>query len=225
MAIRTWAPGSRLKRLRASHSYGWVLLLIVVTYVVIVAPPDRSATRGTLVFIQSVTLATALWASGLAPRRPAVILVALGTALAFVQAIVGGSTLSGIVALTSMLLVAATMVVIGLGVFDQHEVNRQSVGGAVCIYLLLGILFTFLYTVLAVLGSGDFFAQGTDGSGADRVYFSYVTLATLGYGDYTPKDDLGHTLAIVEALFGQIYLVTVVALLVARLRPRREPAG
>src|SRR5262245_12099405 len=125
MPIRSWMPGSRLKRLRANHSYGWVLLLIVLTYVVIVAPPDKNGTHGTLALIQSIMLATALWASGVARRRPAVILIAIGTTLAIVQAFVGGSTLSGLVALTSVLLIAATMVVIGLGVFDQQEVNRQ----------------------------------------------------------------------------------------------------
>jgi Ion channel len=75
---------------------------------------------------------------------------------------------------------------------------------------------------VAVLGDGYFFAQGTDGTRALRTYFSYVTLATLGYGDYTPSGNLGHTLAVVEALLGQLYLVTVVALLVARMRPARE---
>jgi hypothetical protein len=74
-----------------------------------------------------------------------------------------------------------------------------------------------------VVGSGDFFAQGTDGTRSLRLYFSFVTLATLGYGDYTPAHELGRTLAIVEALFGQLYLVTVIALLVSRMRGR-EPA-
>ena len=69
-------------------------------------------------------------------------------------------------------------------------------------------------------GSGTFIAQGTDGTRALRVYFSYVTLATLGYGDYTPAGTLGHLLAVVEALAGQLYLVTVVAVLVSRLSHR-----
>jgi hypothetical protein len=59
-----------------------------------------------------------------------------------------------------------------------------------------------------------------DGTRALRLYFSYVTLATLGYGDYTAASNLGHMLAVAEALIGQIYLVTVVALLVSRLRVR-----
>jgi hypothetical protein len=56
-----------------------------------------------------------------------------------------------------------------------------------------------------------------------RLYFSFVTLATLGYGDYTAAGELGRTLAIVEALVGQLYLVTVIAVLVSRMR-RRSPA-
>jgi hypothetical protein len=93
------------------------------------------------------------------------------------------------------------------------------VTGAICVYLLLGIIFMFIYGTAAALGDNPFFAQGTDGTRPLRLYFSFVTLATLGYGDYTPASDLGHTLAIVEALIGQLYLVTVVALLVARMRP------
>ena len=79
----------------------------------------------------------------------------------------------------------------------------------------------FVYGAVAAFGDDAFFAQGTDGTRSLRLYFSYVTLATLGYGDYTPTSNFGHTVAIIEALFGQLYLVTVVALLVARLNPRR----
>jgi hypothetical protein len=84
------------------------------------------------------------------------------------------------------------------------------------------MIFLFIYGVVAGLGSGPFFAQGTDGTRSLRLYFSYVTLATLGYGDYTPAGNLGHTLAVLEALLGQLYLVTVVAVLVARMGQRRE---
>ena len=83
------------------------------------------------------------------------------------------------------------------------------------------MLFTFVYAVLALQGAGPFFAQGTDGTPATRLYFSYTTLTTVGYGDYTAASDVGHTVAVSEALLGQLYLVTVVALLVSRVRPRR----
>ena len=83
-------------------------------------------------------------------------------------------------------------------------------------------MFVFLYGLNAAIASSDFFAQGTDGTRSLRLYFSFVTLATLGYGDYTPGHELGRTLAVVEALFGQLYLVTVIAVLVSRMRGR-EP--
>jgi hypothetical protein len=83
------------------------------------------------------------------------------------------------------------------------------------------MIFLFAYGAVADIGSGPLFAQAAgDGTRALRLYFSYVTLATLGYGDYTPASNVGHMLAVVEALLGQIYLVTVVAVLVARLRVR-----
>ncbi len=55
-----------------------------------------------------------------------------------------------------------------------------------------------------------------------RLYFSYVTLATLGYGDYTPAGNLGHAFAVLEALIGQLYLVTVVAVVVTRLEAGKK---
>jgi len=54
----------------------------------------------------------------------------------------------------------------------------------------------------------------------DQGVVSYVTLATLGYGDYTPAGTTARMMAVTEALLGQLYLVTVVALVVGRLRPR-----
>jgi Ion channel len=165
----------------------------------------------------------ALWTSGLgrAAVLPSVLLAAVGVSVAAVQIVSGGDTFSGAAGLLNAVLLVAVGVVIGIGVFDQRTVNRQSILGAICVYLLIGMPFTFLYDAAAALGSGDFFVHGTDATPALRLYFSYVTLATVGYGDYTPAGDLGHTLAIVEALLGQLYLVTVVAVIVGRLRRDR----
>jgi hypothetical protein len=118
-------------------------------------------------------------------------------------------------------------VVIARAITAEHQVNAQSITGAICIYVLIGMIFMFAYGAVAAIGSSDFFAQGTDGTRALRLYFSYVTLATLGYGDYTPATNLGHMLSVSEALLGQLYLVTVVAVLVTRLRirPRAESSG
>jgi Ion channel len=210
----------RMARLRATHSYRSVLILIGVTFVFASLAGDEPWTTGVLLELGAVTLAVALWTSGLA-RSSSKGLMALLSAAALVAVLVSVEehhALLGVAGLATGILVVGTVVAIAVGVIDQSEVNAQSVTGAICIYLLFGLLFLFFYNAVALLGSGDFFLQGTDGTRALRLYFSFVTLATLGYGDYTPAHELGRTLAVLEALLGQLYLVTVLALLVSRLR-------
>jgi hypothetical protein len=214
----------RVARLRASYRYRPVLVLIVVSFVFAAVAGDGNWTTSILLVLQSATLGAAFWTAGLSRADSRLVLFLLGGATATAVGLLASSrtALEGAGGLLSGLLVIATIVVIAIGVIGQGEVNEQSVSGAICIYVLIGMVFLFFYNAMAAIGSGDFFAQGTDGTRSIRLYFSYVTLATLGYGDYTPAGNLGHTLAVLEALFGQLYLVTVVALLVSRLRGRRE---
>jgi hypothetical protein len=222
---RRWRPGARVARLRASHSYRPVLGLVVAVFVFLAAAPDSAWARTVLTLVLSLLLLLALWTSGLTHNhRLGVALILACAGVATAALVEGGNTLEGSLGLVNFALALATAVVVAVGVIDQGEVNRQSITGAICIYVLLGLLFTFVYGAVAALESGPFFAQGTDGTASLRLYFSYVTLATLGYGDYTAKTNLGHTLAIVEALLGQLYLVVVLALLVGNLgRKRAEP--
>jgi hypothetical protein len=219
---QVWRPGSRVARVRASHSYGVVLALIVVEFVFMSVAPNSPWADSTLVLLQSATLVTALYTSGVARADSTIslTLVALAAASAVALLIFGGNAFTALVGILSGLLTIATIATVALGVVDQGEANVQAVTGAICVYVLIGIMFVFLYGVLAVLSSGDFFAQGTDGTRSLRLYFSFVTLATLGYGDYTPAGELGRTLAVFEALVGQLYLVTVIAVLVSRMQRR-----
>jgi hypothetical protein len=219
---QAWHPGGRVARVRASHSYGVVLALIVVVFVFTSVASNSDWADSTLVLLQAATLVTALYTSGVARADSTVslALVAVSAASAVALLVFGGDGFAALVGILSGLLTVATIATVALGVVDQGEANVQAVTGAVCVYVLIGILFVFLYGVLATLGSGDFFAQGTDGTRSLRLYFSFVTLATLGYGDYTAAGELGRTLAIVEALIGQLYLVTVIAVLVSRMRRR-----
>lgn len=221
-------PGSRASRLRATHSYGFVLALVVASLVFAAVAPDDAWAGSVLLLAQSATFLTALWTSGVLIARShlAAGLTAAAAVFAVAQIAGGGARPVGVTALLTASLVVATIVVIGLGVMDQGEVNAQSVRGAICVYVLLGMFFVFVYGALAALDDGSFFAQGTDGSRAIRMYFSFVTLATVGYGDYTAAGDLGRTVSVIEALLGQLYLVTVVALLVSRIGLRhRTPAS
>ena len=219
---QVWRPGSRVARVRASHSYGVVLALIVVEFVFMSVAPNSPWADSTLVLLQSATLVTALYTSGVARADSTIslTLVTLAAASAVALLTFGGNAFTALVGIVSGLLTIATIATVALGVVDQGEANVQAVTGAICVYVLLGIMFVFLYGVLAVLGSGDFFAQGTDGTRSLRLYFSFVTLATLGYGDYTAAGELGRTIAVVEALIGQLYLVTVIAVLVSRMQRR-----
>jgi Ion channel len=211
---------TRVARLRAAHSYGLVLGLIIVVFVFTSVAPNSPWADSTLVLLESLTLVTALWTSGVArvDSKLSISLVVLATASALALLIFGGTVFQTVVLLLAGLLTLATILTVALGIHDQGEANVKAVSGAVCVYILIGLMFVFIYGLMAVLGSSDFFAQGTDGTRSLRLYFSFVTLATLGYGDYTPAQELGRTLAIVEALFGQLYLVTVIALLVSRMR-------
>jgi hypothetical protein len=214
---------TRVGRLRAAHSYRVVLLLIATVFVFASVAGDADWTTSVLLLLSAATLAAAIWTSGLGNLHSSAVIAVLTAAAALAVAVLvwDNKDMAGAAAIATGVLFVATIVAIAVGVVDQNEVNAQSVTGAVCIYLLFGLFFVFVYGSMAALGSGDFFAQGTDGTRALRLYFSYVTLATLGYGDYTPAGDLGHSLAVVEALVGQLYLVTVIALLVSRLRGRR----
>jgi len=215
---------SRVARIHATHSYRGVLVLIVCAFVFASIASDAGWTTGVLLLLESVTLCAAVWSSGLTSMasKPLIALLTASVVSAVGVSIDDRPVLTGIAGIAAAVLAVGTVVAVAVGVVDQDEVNAQSVTGAVCIYLLFGMIFLFLYTAVALIGSGPFFVQGTDGSRALRLYFSYVTLATLGYGDYTPSGNLGHTLAIIEALLGQLYLVTVLALLVSRLRTSHE---
>ena len=73
----------------------------------------------------------------------------------------------------------------------------------------------YVYGAIGELGDGPLFAGGRgDGTIADQVYFSFITQTTVGYGDFTPQAPVARSVAITQALTGQLYLVTVVSLLV-----------
>ena len=220
-AFKSWLIG-----LRASRSYAFILLLVIIAFVFAAAAPDARWASGVLVLIESVTLLVALWTSRAAPLGLRVAIPAVAIAVAVAHIVHEDQALASASGLLGGLLLAATIVVIVAGVTSHSEVDAQSVIGAITIYILLGMVFISIYTVIAVLGDGPFFAQGTDGTLSLRLYFSFVTLTTVGYGDYTAAGTAGHTFAVTEALAGQVYLVTVVALLVSRMRVRsRAPKG
>jgi hypothetical protein len=208
-----------LHRIRATHSYWAVLGAIFVAFFLAALLPDAPWATSVVVLVLSATLMIAIWTAGWgrAQRSGSTGLAAAAAAAATVNFFTQGETLTALLGVIAGLLTVAIAVVIAAGAIAQGEVNSRSVASAICVYMLFGLMFLFVYGVLATVGDAPFFAQGTDGTRSLRLYFSFVTLATLGYGDYTPAGNLGHALAVLEALIGQLYLVTVVAVIVTRL--------
>jgi hypothetical protein len=89
------------------------------------------------------------------------------------------------------------------------------IAGAVSVYLLLGLIWARLYQVVELASPGAFrVPEGESPNGASLAYFSFVTLATLGYGDISPVNILARDLAVLEAIMGQLYLVILISRLV-----------
>lgn len=162
----------------------------------------------------------ALWAAdAVRALRWAAVVIAAGVIVLSAVNPDGAATL---IADALMVAVGPPAVAIGVvrGLSRRGTVTIEAVLGVLCIYLLLGLFYAFVFGALERLGGAPFFAGGQEATNAHFVYFSFTTLTTVGYGDFTARTDLGHTLAVSEALVGQIYLVTVVSVMVGQLRRR-----
>jgi ion channel len=215
------SPSDRRER------YGWLLLAILSAFAVQgIAHPGPWEQ----VVVSSLLAATLLLAGRASDVRPGVIRAslvvgALVVAASVVEALAG--TVDGPASrFANLLLVTLAPPVIVLGVIrslrKRREVTVQAVFGVLSLYILLGMFFALVYGALDRY-AGPFFVENAPGSVSNTLYFSFTTLTTVGFGDLTSRTNLGHTLSSLEALTGQIYLVTVVSLLVGNLR-RRGPA-
>ena len=110
-------------------------------------------------------------------------------------------------------------------IFSSKKITFDYISAALCVYLILGLLWVSLYDLAAVIepvsfdlpedSFGDFLGKEEYGGSVIRkLYFSFVTLLTLGYGDIVPIHSFARLLAILEALIGQIFMVVLVARLV-----------
>jgi hypothetical protein len=118
-------------------------------------------------------------------------------------------------------LFAATPFLVLRRVLSHEQVTLSSVAGALCAYMLIGITFGLIYRTMSAADT-DAFSQEL---GTASNYFSFVTLTTTGYGDITPVSGLARSLATLEAVLGQVVLVTLVARLVTTLGQGRLRAA
>ena len=209
----------------------WMLLLVLLCLLILL--PENTGGGSLLTIFTGLVLMAAVWAARVRGRfvRVVNVIVIIAVVIATVGLILGDDSSTTPNAIVMTVFTMAMPVAIVFGLRDERTVNIQTVFGAISLYFMLGMFFAFLITTVGRLEAGPYFAQGSDGTLSQRVYFSYVTLATLGYGDLTPATSMGRLLAVLETITGSLYLVTAVSLVVTRLGherqplPKRQPAG
>jgi hypothetical protein len=130
-------------------------------------------------------------------------------------ALPGAKVVSEQTSIAGGLLLIVTPLAIARRISTHRVVTTETLLGALCVYLLLGFSFAFVYSAIGSLGSAPFFTGQSHATPNDYLFFSYTTLTTVGYGNLVPAGTTGQTFAMLEALTGQIYLIIVVARLVS----------
>jgi hypothetical protein len=221
--------------LKGSYRYGLVLLLTLISTGAQMLLADTPAAWLAQALLMAATVLTALFAEDATPaqwRRMGWLLgfSVLGSIAASLaglgqagRAITFG--LSGVLAIAGAMIVARGVVI---GIRVERRVTLHSVMGALTVYLLAGLIFAFSYGVMdAIAGTPVLSHIGSD-KHAEEVYFSFITLTTVGYGDIAPLAAAARMTSVLEALFGQLYLVTIVAVIVSNVgagRMRRDVPG
>jgi hypothetical protein len=221
-------PVRRLAEAMVSpHSYGSVLILILLTYVLSVSMTQTWG-RSLVLLVQIGTVWLALHVSGArrGVRTFAATLLAVASLVAAANLIWGaGDLTTPVVFMTSAVLYIIAPLSILRAIVLEREVDREIVLGAIDAYLLIGMFFAFAYQALGAVGSAPFFEGGVQGTVAESLFFSFTTLTTTGYGNLVPAANPGQTFAVMEMLIGQLFLITAVAKVINAWRPARWRAA
>jgi hypothetical protein len=203
--------------------YGELLGLLFVTFFFVGSAPFHDGwVPFVAVLIESATLLVALFASGargwlVTTSMVIIFFGVLATLLAWINA---DQNFDKAASLTTIFLVLVAPIVVVKGLVRRRTIDLRTVLGALCLFMMAGLFFTQVYSAIQTWSPNhSFFAQTTGARAPQFLYFSFVTLTTVGYGDLTAASQFGRTTAAFEAIFGQFYLVTVVAVLVSNMGP------
>ena len=208
--------------------YGLVLLLAIASIALQMSLPNGDASRFVTIVLQAATLVAAVRVSGMlrSPLRVASVVAGAAVIAATITWVVRGDIPAGPAAIVNGLLVIAAPLAIARGLMvdlrERSDVSASTLMGVLAIYLLAGMFFSFVYGLIGAIDSSSLFSQSATLDRQNELYFSFVTLCTVGYGDLTPASGVARSFAVAEMLIGQIYLVTVVSLIVSNLPARRR---
>jgi Ion channel len=208
--------------------YPAVLVLTFVTTVFLIAAPTGDWSRSVAVAIEggALVLTVATSREREAVRRRWSIAIAVGM-LAIVILIALGLAPKSLTAAVAIVITAGVPVALVRGLLRllrTEGVTFNAVAGSLAIYLSVGLLFAWIIGFITEVSSTPYFAQHGTITEGDKVYFSFTALTTTGFGDFTPATSVGHALAVIEMLTGQLYLVTVIGLLIGNFAGRRRSA-
>jgi hypothetical protein len=207
----------------SADSYGLVLLLVVVTYVVSVSVTETRAAS----IVLTVQLATVWLTLRTSHARRGVRIVAdavLG--LAAVAAVASffvhqpGNELGGVFTICCLLYLIAPFSIVRHLIL-RSQIDTETLLGAIAAYLLIGMFFAFAYKAAGEFGSVPFFGAAGHGTLTQDLFFSFVTMTTVGYGNLVPAANPGQTFAVLEAVTGQLFLVVAIGKIISGLQPRR----
>jgi hypothetical protein len=209
----------------AEFRYGAVFLIVLFLVVFLLVAPAADWARALALTLEVAALTVAVATSRVRPAvRRRRVLIGGGAAVVAAAFVVAGLVPPSVVYVAGALIAVAIPVELAGGLLRlvrQHGVTLQVVAGALTIYLLVGLVFAWTIGVVARIEDVPYFAQGTSGTEAQRVYFSFTVLTTTGFGDLTAGTPVGRALAVLEMLVGQLYLVTVIGLVVGNFTGRR----
>jgi hypothetical protein len=230
--LPTRAPGVTRRRhvrdtLAREDDFGVALILILLTIIVFAAATGVWG-QFVSVALSGFTLLFVLHTAGAHRRtfRASTIVVSFAVLGAAISVLLGETAATATAGLVGLLLAVVAPIVILRRIVVSPTITVRLVLGALSIYLLLGLAYAYLFPLIATLTHEPFFVQTTAPNASDYIYFSYTTLATIGFGDFTAGTSVGRMVAVSEGLVGQLYLVSAVALLVGnvgRQLRRNEP--
>ena len=209
----------------ATDRYEPVLALLVVGLGVVTFVDESRPARVLLSLAVVAAVVGSLRATGVVPGRMRRFLV-VAAVLAIVVALDGflderGLTIGVWLAVAAILGFSAFALL--RRIFEHEEVVAGHVVAALALYVEVSLVFAFVYAAAGDRAGSEFFTNGVPGNLGDFVYFSVVTITTLGFGDLAPATDLGRSLVMIETLLGQILLVVLVAYLVGALVGKPGP--
>jgi hypothetical protein len=212
---------SLVAQLQSGDSYALVLVLLLASVFLAIVAPEETWGRVLRDTVLAGTVVVAYWTA--TARRAFLIPRVVVPSVALVFVVVGaleGATTQATSAAVGAVLIAGVAFLIARDLFDRGKVDAQTVLGALSFYVLVGAFFVSMYS-FAAAGDGAFFTRGDDGSTGEHLYFSLVAISTTGFGDLAAASDLGRALVALEIVLGQLYLVTVVAVIVTAATRRQ----